>query len=181
MPPSKKSKIKKVEEEVIEEVEIEVEDDDIEDDIISSDIEDNDDIEDTNIKKNKKDDDEDEDDEDEKNEKIDEEYIIERKKLHHVKFTADTENNTIIVVKSENRITSDHMTTYEYTSVVGTRATHISKGAPIYVEVGNLYDPRDIAKKEIDECKCPLSITRKLGNTNKIEIWAVNEMIKPIF
>ena len=71
------------------------------------------------------------------------------------------------------------MTIYEYATVIGTRATHIAKGAPVFTSIDHLDDPRDIAKKEINEGKCPLNITRRLRNSNKIEMWSVNEMIKP--
>ena len=36
----------------------------------------------------------------------------------------------------------------------------------------------DEPKKEINNNMCPMSITRKLRN-NTMEIWSVNEMIKP--
>ena len=70
------------------------------------------------------------------------------------------------------------MTTYEYSKVLGVRANHISNGAPIFTDIGHLTDPRDIAKKEINELLCPLSILRKHRN-NTAECWTVNEMIKP--
>lgn len=47
------------------------------------------------------------------------------------------------------------------------------------IDPEGLYDPCDIAKKEIDERKCPLSISRKISN-DAIEVWEVNEMIRPI-
>jgi DNA-directed RNA polymerase I, II, and III subunit RPABC2 len=72
------------------------------------------------------------------------------------------------------RITSEYMTLYEYAMVIGNRATHISQGAPIFVDITGLTEARDIAIKEIREKKCPLSISRRIGN--KIEIWEVNEM-----
>ena len=135
--------------------------------------------EDDNDEDDNDEDDDDDDNEDEENE--DGEIPIPsifKRKLHQIKFNS-TEGSKIIVVKPENRITSDHMTLYEYTSVVGTRATHIAHGSSIYTSYENLSDPCDIAKKEIDENRCPLSIVRKLGNSNKIEIWEVNELIKP--
>lgn len=83
-----------------------------------------------------------------------------------------------VIVKPQNRITSEIMTSYEYSQIVGTRATHIANGSVIFTNVENLTDPRDIAQKEIKEQKCPLSIIRKLRNGD-IEIWTVNEMTKP--
>lgn len=147
-----------------------------EDELITSDIEDN---EVDDVVDNKDDDDDMDKDDDIDKEEDDDVIPVTKKKIHHIKFKSHDNDNKLIVVKPENRITSDHMTLYEYTSVVGTRATHISNGAPIYTSYDNLSDPIDIAKKEINENKCPLSVVRKLGNSNKIEIWEVNELIKP--
>jgi hypothetical protein len=143
-----------------------------EDDLITSDIEDNDSL---NNDDDKQDESDDEDDNDDKPD----DYTITRKKNYFVMTKAEINNTKNIIVKPEHRITSDHMTIFEYSSVVGIRATHISNGSIIYTDVGNLSDPREIAKKEIDLLKCPLSIVRKLGTSNKIEVWQVNEMIKP--
>lgn len=88
------------------------------------------------------------------------------------------ESTDIKIVAPANRITSEYMTIYEYSMVVGTRATHISKGSILYTDPQGLFDPRDIAKKEIAENKCPLSITRRVS-PSMVEVWEVNEMIKP--
>jgi len=101
-----------------------------------------------------------------------------KNKLFQLNENSTDDESTIILVKSEDRLTSEHMTNYEYSKVIGIRATHISDGSPIFTDVVNLTDPRDIAKKEINENVCPLSITRKLRN-GKIEQWTVNELIKP--
>lgn len=142
-----------------------------EDDLITSDIEDNDSL--TN------DDDKPDDSDDEDNDNTTDDYTIVRKKNYTVMTKAQINDTKNIIVKPENRITSDHMTIFEYSSVVGIRGTHISNGSIIYTDVGNLSDPREIAKKEIDENRSPLSIVRKLGTSNKIEVWNVNEMVKP--
>ena len=115
----------------------------------------------------------DEDEDAEDNDRV----ITARKNLYQINDCND--NTRLTIVKPEKRITSDRMTVYEYASVIGTRATHISKGAPLYTEIGDLYEPRDIAIKEINEGMCPLSISRRIGNTQYIEIWEVNEMVKP--
>lgn len=88
------------------------------------------------------------------------------------------ENSEITIVPPEQRVTSEYMTMYEYAMVIGTRATHISEGSPLYVDAIGLSNARDIAIKEVDEKKCPLSISRKVGR--KLEIWEVNEMTKPL-
>lgn len=98
---------------------------------------------------------------------------IKKAQIHTVK-----EESEITIVPPEKRITSEYMTMYEYAMVIGTRATHISEGSPIYVDTVGLTNARDIAIKEIDEKKCPLSISRKVAS--QIEIWEVNEMTKPL-
>ena len=147
------------------------------DDLINSDIEDNDDdeINQKNISDGEDDDDEDNDDDEDDEIRL----ITARKKLHMITSNSGLNQDKCIIVKPENRITSNIITLFEYTSVIGTRATHIANGATIYVDIGNLTDARDIAKKEIDENKCPLSVVRKLGTSDKVEIWEVNELIKP--
>jgi DNA-directed RNA polymerase I, II, and III subunit RPABC2 len=87
-------------------------------------------------------------------------------------------NSEITLVAPEQRVTSECMTLYEYAMVIGTRATHISDGAPLYVDTSGLSNARDIAIKELDEKKCPLSISRRVGR--KLEVWEVNEMTKPL-
>lgn len=81
------------------------------------------------------------------------------------------------VVHPDERITSDILSLPELTEVIGTRITHIANGAPIYVEVGDLTDEREIAMKEIMEKKCPLKIRRRVGDT--FEERSVNEMSIP--
>lgn len=71
------------------------------------------------------------------------------------------------------------MTRYEYAMVIGTRATHISDGSPLYVDATGLSEARDIAIKELRMKRCPLSISRKVSNY-KVEIWEVNEMTPPL-
>lgn len=119
--------------------------------------------------KNIKDDDDEEDDEDEDKE-------VPKKRVHV--YHQVPESTEIKIVPAHRRVTSEYMTTFEYAMIVGTRATHISEGSVLYTDPQGLYDPRDIAKKEMAENKCPLSITRKVSPT-MIEIWEVNEMVKP--
>jgi DNA-directed RNA polymerase I, II, and III subunit RPABC2 len=96
---------------------------------------------------------------------------------HHI-YHQVPDSTEIKIVAPGRRTTSEYMTIYEYSMVVGTRATHISEGSILYTDPEGLFDPRDIAKKEINENKCPLSITRKVS-PSMIEVWEVNEMIKP--
>jgi DNA-directed RNA polymerase I, II, and III subunit RPABC2 len=117
------------------------------------------------------------DDEDEDEDEDEDVKPIAPKARQHV-YHQIPDSTEIKIVAPGNRITSEYMTIYEYTMVVGTRATHISEGSVLYTDPQGLYDPRDIARKEINENKCPLSITRKVSPA-KVEVWEVNEMIKP--
>lgn len=106
----------------------------------------------------------------------DDEECVYTKKVAHRQRMIDNQEKRI--VPSERRITSEYMTTYEYATAVGTRATHISNGAPIYVDASGLSEARDIAILEIRMKRCPLSIYREIDNNN-VEIWEVNEMTPP--
>lgn len=85
----------------------------------------------------------------------------------------------IVYKLPEDRITSEVMTKFELTEVISIRAKQIENDiSVIFVDVENLTDPIEIAKKEIIEKKCPLSIVRMI--TDKIaEKWHVNEMAIP--
>lgn len=117
------------------------------------------------------DDDQDEDDDD-----PEQEGSVPKKRVHT--YHQIPESTEIRIVHPSKRLTSEYMTIYEYSMVIGTRATHIANGSILYTDPQGLYDPRDIAKKEINENQCPLSITRKVSSST-VEVWEVNEMIKP--
>jgi DNA-directed RNA polymerases I, II, and III subunit RPABC2 len=119
---------------------------------------------------------EDDNDEDDEDDDPDQEESTPKKRVHT--YHQIPESTEIRIVHPSKRLTSEYMTIYEYSMVVGTRATHIANGSILYTDPQGLYDPRDIAKKEINENQCPLSITRKVSPTT-VEVWEVNEMIKP--
>jgi DNA-directed RNA polymerase I, II, and III subunit RPABC2 len=52
------------------------------------------------------------------------------------------------------------LTKYERARVLGTRAQQLSNGAKPMVDIGNLTDVMDIAKKELREHKLPFIIRR---------------------
>ena len=86
----------------------------------------------------------------------------------------------IIYKLPEDRITSEVMTKYELAEVISIRARQLELNNNIvFVDVDNLTNPLDIAKKEILEKKCPLSIVRMITN-NIAEKWHVNEMAIPL-
>jgi DNA-directed RNA polymerase I, II, and III subunit RPABC2 len=143
---------------------------DAESDIVSE-IDEIDEIDENDIEENVKDIEDDDEDEIEEDEQI----INVKKNNQYLR----KENSNITLVDPEKRITSEYMTIYEYSMVIGTRATHISEGAPIYIDISGITNARDIAIKEVDMKKCPLSISRKIHN-RQVEIWHVNEMTKPL-
>jgi DNA-directed RNA polymerase I, II, and III subunit RPABC2 len=63
-----------------------------------------------------------------------------------------------------------YMTKYEKVRILGTRATQISLGANPTVDIGNLTNAMDIAKKELKEKTLPLVVVRNLPNGTVIEI-----------
>lgn len=118
------------------------------------------------------------DEEDEEEAEADEEQsIIVSKRIALQHLQTDAANVTIVA--PEKRITSEYMTLYEYSKVVGTRATHISNGAPLYIDPSGISCAREIAIKEVDMKVCPLVVIRKTRN-KRIEHWEVNEMTKPL-
>lgn len=92
----------------------------------------------------------------------------------------DLENESKIqyIIKNDDKITSNILTIYEMTELIGIRATQISQGSPVFVDIEYLSDPIEMAKKEIINNKCPLYIKRYIG-LDKYELWNPNEMVKP--
>jgi DNA-directed RNA polymerase subunit K/omega len=90
----------------------------------------------------------------------------------------DDESKIQYIVNNSNRITSNILTIYEFTELIGIRATQISQGSPIFTDVTGLTDPMKMAKKEILDNKCPLSIKRYIG-LDRYELWDPNIMVKP--
>lgn len=78
----------------------------------------------------------------------------------------------------EDAVTSEVMTRFEYAEVISIRAKQIENGGPIFTNIGNLTDPIDIAKQEIADKKCPLTIIRMIAH-NIEEKWNVNDMAIP--
>jgi len=84
----------------------------------------------------------------------------------------------IIYRRPEDRRTSEVMTKFELCEVISIRAKQLEKSNKVFTDVGDITDPLEMAKKEIIDKKCPLSIVRML--TDKIaEKWHVNELAIP--
>lgn len=86
----------------------------------------------------------------------------------------------IEIVHPDNRILSELMTIFEYTELISIRAKQIENGGICYTVVGSLSDPIDMAKKELHDRKCPLTVKRLVAN-NIYELWTANELIAPNF
>ena len=77
--------------------------------------------------------------------------------------------------KNTQRRTIPFLTKYERSRIIGKRAMQISKGSPPLVEIGDLENPIDIAKKELIERKIPFIIRRPLPD-GSYEDWRVDEL-----
>lgn len=62
------------------------------------------------------------------------------------------------------------ITDYELAAILGKRAVHLSKRAPPMVDVGDMVDPLDIARKEYEQGVLPMILTRDMPNGTKVEI-----------
>ena len=84
----------------------------------------------------------------------------------------------IIYLHPSNYITSEVMSKFEYCEIISIRSKQIENGSMPFTDVGNITNPIEIAKKEIEDKKCPLDIIRMI--TDKVaEKWSVNDMAIP--
>ena len=77
--------------------------------------------------------------------------------------------------RKSSHTTRPYMTRYEYAKLVGCRALLIKEGDPPKVECEGVFDPLEIAKKEIHERVIPLAIKRRLPNGRE-EILYISDM-----
>lgn len=112
-------------------------------------------------------------------EESDDELPEEAKKLSTHPITEDLRDSnyyrTITVVPDNMRLTSDIMTMFEFSEVVGIRTLQIEKGSPVFTDVSELHAPYDMAIKELFDRKCPLKVIRKTGPFEQEE-YKCNEM-----
>lgn len=81
-------------------------------------------------------------------------------------------------VSKDQRITTPYMTKYERARILGTRALQISMNAPVMVDINQETDPLQIALKELQFRKIPITIRRYLPD-GSYEDWNVDELIIP--
>jgi len=112
-------------------------------------------------------------------EESDDELPAEAKKLSAQPITEDLQDSnyyrTITVVPDNMRITSDIMTVFEFSEIIGIRTLQIEKGSPVFTDVSELHTPYDMAIKELFDRQCPLKVIRKTGPFEQEE-YRCNEM-----
>ena len=92
----------------------------------------------------------------------------------------DDNNDIIENIENEETInekqTTNYITKYEKAKIIGFRAQQLSKGAAPSIDIGEEYNPYNIALMELEQNKLPLMIKRKLPN-GSVEYWKTNELI----
>jgi DNA-directed RNA polymerase I, II, and III subunit RPABC2 len=81
----------------------------------------------------------------------------------------------IRVVPDNMRITSDIMTLFEFSEVIGIRTSQIEKGSHVFTDVTLLHTPYEMAIKELFDRKSPLKIIRRISILEQEE-WKCNDM-----
>lgn len=81
-------------------------------------------------------------------------------------------------VADNERISYNKLTKYEETRLITSRAEQLARGAVSLVDIGDLTDVIEIAKKELKERKIPFTIRRPLHDKSKqFEEWSVKDLI----
>jgi DNA-directed RNA polymerase subunit K/omega len=104
--------------------------------------------------------------------------ISNKNKVSFIDNELENDSKIQYIIKNDEKITSNILTIYEITELIGIRATQIANGAPIFTDIEYINDPIEMAKKEIINNKCPLYVKRYIG-LDKYELWDPNIMIKP--
>ena len=112
------------------------------------------------------------------NDDLETDDMISNSKITFIDNELDNESKIQYIIKSDDKITSNILTIYEMTELIGIRATQISQGAPVFVDIEYISDPIEMAKKEIINNRCPLYVKRYIG-LDRYELWDPNIMIKP--
>jgi DNA-directed RNA polymerase subunit K/omega len=112
-------------------------------------------------------------------EESDDELPEEAKKLSEQPITEHPQDSnyyrTITIVPDDMRLTSDIMTMFEFSEIIGIRTLQIEKGSSVFTDVSELHTPYDMAIKELFDRQCPLKIIRKTGLFEQEE-YKCNEM-----
>lgn len=81
----------------------------------------------------------------------------------------------------KKNIKSRKMTKYQYTNVLGIRATQIAHGAPVKIEItSDMKSAVQVAEEELRQRKTPFFVAREI-NKNHIDLWRIEDMeINPV-
>ena len=78
---------------------------------------------------------------------------------------------TVVIIPPNERVTSDLLNKFEVAAVVGARATQIADGDECFVETNENDTAINIAKRELDENRCPMCIEREIHrNKNMVYV-----------
>jgi DNA-directed RNA polymerase I, II, and III subunit RPABC2 len=92
--------------------------------------------------------------------------------LSRCSVTRDADKN----IMDENHTTIPILTKYEYTRILGVRASQIENGSPLFIDVSNtLIDSYLIAREELHQKKLPFIVKRPLPN-GSIEYWKLEDL-----
>lgn len=111
---------------------------------------------------------------------------IEREKYNEIaRQVASKYKHREIIIKPENRITTDTLTKFNMTEIVSIRAAQIAKFNNCLVNTDGLTSAVAMAKRELMMRKCPLKLRRVVGTVcdhakkeviTYIEVWSPNDM-----
>ena len=80
------------------------------------------------------------------------------------------------IITDANHTTLPILTKYEYTRILGIRASQIEQGAPLFVEIPeSMIDSYLIAKEELHAKKLPFIVKRPIPN-GPIEYWKLADL-----
>ena len=77
----------------------------------------------------------------------------------------------------KNNITSNKMTKYEYTKILGLRAQQITMGSnPLITITPDMKNAVEVAEQELRQRKTPYIVARKI-NSKKTDFWKIEDMV----
>ncbi len=81
----------------------------------------------------------------------------------------------------KKNIKNNKMTKYQYTNVLGIRATQIAYGATSKIEItSDMKSAEQVAEEELRQRKTPFFVAREINN-NHIDLWRIEDMdIEPV-
>lgn len=90
-------------------------------------------------------------------------------------YETETQSNELL--NTDNRISIDRMSLYEFVRLIGTRTKQLSMGAKPMIKNHKGLSSKEIAILELKNDTMPLIIKRPLPD-NRYEIWKINELYK---